>query len=391
MNSKELQKIFFKTFLITVAAMLVISLVSIGTYMLIIKGFTVEDEEEGAEIGNEVSMISDIRLGSTYYNIIYSANETDKRIEDLAVEIFNSKTGNLDIITIPVKTEYTISEDLFERLSAVSPQMPQMIKLENIPEYFSIPDCYQYGQLILEDMLGVKLSFYTKITNTVFSDYLKAEERDMYLTDAKKYTFDMLTMSSYLKNEIMDEEITQDNITAYLTRLGTKFASNLTTSNKYLYKDAYLKVALDKVYYWHVPGTFSDDKSTFEMDEAQSRLLIKSIEKNVAYTQTQEEYNSLMEKTLNSSSKDLNIRVLNGADYAGQAGKYKNILKEDGYKVVSIGDNDEVLEGTKIITKDSNTGYDLLKYFNNATVEKGTVPEGVDILIIVGKADIVTD
>ena len=51
----------------------------------------------------------------------------------------------------------------------------------------------------------------------------------MYLTDAKKYTFDMLTMSSYLKNEIMDEEITQDNITAYLTRLGTKFTSNLTT------------------------------------------------------------------------------------------------------------------------------------------------------------------
>lgn len=391
MKNKELQKIFFKTFLITVVSMVTISLIGIGTYTLIIKGFTVEEEEEESYSGKEVSMISDVKLGSTYLNLIYSADESGKRIDNMAVEVFNSKTGNLDIVTIPVNTQYTISDSLYKRLSAVSPQLPQVIKMENILEYFDQGDAYQYGQLIVEDMLGVELSFYTKITNTIFGDYLESEEKDIYSPDGKKYTFSVLCFSTHFKNDIMESEIDSDNITAYLTQISSEVTSNLTNSNRLSYKDAYLKVALDKVYYWHAIGTMNKDKSEFAIDTTQTKMLFDNIMENMTYTQTQEEYNNLMEKTMNSSSKDLNIRVLNGADYAGQAGKYKNLLKEEGYNVVSIGDNDEPLDITNIITREANTGYDLLKYFDNAVIEKGEVPEGVDILVIVGKADIITE
>ena len=391
MNNKELQKVFFKTFLITVISMLVISFISIGTYTLIIKGFAVEDDNKDGFAGKEVSMISDVRLGSSYLNLIYSADEDNKKIEDVAIEVFNSKTGNVDIITIPAGTEYTMSDALYKRLSAVSPQMPQVIKLANVLDYFQLPEAYQYGQLIVEDMLGVEISFYTKITNTVFEDFLTSEQRDIYSPDGKKYTFSVLCMSSKLKNDIVAAEIDEDSITSFLTKMSSKVSSNLTNSNRLSYKDAYLKVALDKVYYWHAIGTASEDGKAFAIDATQTKVLIDNIKKNSAYTQTQEEYNNLMEKTLNSSSKDLKIRVLNGADYAGQAGKYKNLLKEAGYNVVSVGDNDEVLNASKIVTKDANTGYDLLKYFDNATIEKGTVPEGIDILVIVGKADIITE
>lgn len=391
MKNKELQKIFFKTFLITVLSMLVLSFVSIGTYALIIKGFTVEEEKQQEVGGKEVSMISDVRLGSTYLNLIYSSNEADKVIENMAIEVFNSNTGNLDIVTLPANTEYTMSDTLYKRLSAVNPQIPQVIKLGNILQYFDAPEAYQYGQVIVEDMLGMELSFYTKITNTVFGDYLETKEMDIYTSDAKKHTYSVLCMSSYIKNDIMDSNIDEDNITAFLTKISSAVSSNFTSSNRLSYKDAYLKVALDKVYYWHAIGKINTDKSTFSIDTKQTTAVIKGIIKNSAYTQTQEEYNNLMEKTMNSSSKDLNIRVLNGADYAGQAGKYKNLLKEAGYKVVSVGDNDTVLESSKIITKDANTGYDLLKYFDNADIEKGSVPEGIDILVIVGKADIIKE
>ncbi len=390
MNNKELQKIFFKTFLITVISMVAISLISIGTYTLVVKAFAVEEEQIEEGNAKEVSMISDIRLGSTYLNLIYSVDEENKLIENIAIEVFNSKTGNLDFVTIPSNTEYTMSDTLYKRLSAVNPQIPQVIKLANIMEYFEVMESYQYGQLIIEDMLGLKLSFYTKITSTVFEDYLVSEERDMYSKDGKKYTYPTLCMSSVLKDEITQAEVTADNITAFLTQISSSVTSNLTNSNRLTYKDAYLKVALDKVYYWHAFGKISTDNSVFTIDAGQTKSLIEQIKKNSTYTQTQEEYNALMEKTMNSSSKDLKIRVLNGADYAGQAGKYKNILKEAGYNVVSIGDNDEVLSASKIITREANTGYDLLKFFDNATIEKGEVPEGVDILIIVGKADIVT-
>ena len=189
----------------------------------------------------------------------------------------------------------------------------------------------------------------------------------------------------------MEKEIDSDSITAYLTQISSSVTSNLTNSNRLSYKDAYLKVALDKVYYWHIIGKMNEDKSEFTIDKTQTKMLFDNIKKNSAYTQTQEEYNNIMEKTMNSSSKDLNIRVLNGADYAGQAGKYKNLLKAEGYKIASIGDNDVALDSTKIITKNANTGYDLLKFFDNATIEKGQVPEGIDILIIVGKADIIKE
>ena len=391
MNSKELQKIFFKTFLITVVSMVTISLIAIGTYVLIIKGFTVEESEEEGYVGNEVSMISDVKLGSTYLNLVYSVDESNMHVENMAVEVFNSKTGNLDIVTIPVTTQHTISDSLYKRLSAVNPQLPQVVKMGNVLEYFQGQDAYQYGQLIVQDMLGVKLSFYTKITNTVFEDYLASEERNIYSPDGKKYTFSVLCLSNRLKNEIMESEIDSDNITAYLTKISSSVTSNLTNSNRLSYKEAYLKVALDKVYYWHAIGTMNSEKSEFAIDTTQTKMLFDDIMKNMAYTQTQEEYNNLMEKTMNSSSKDLNIRVLNGADYAGQAGKYKNLLKGEGYKIASIGDNDVPLDTSKIITREANTGYDLLKYFDNATIEKGEVPEGIDILIIVGKADIITE
>ena len=247
MNNKELQKIFFKTFLITVVSMVAISLIGIGAYSLIIKGFTVEDENNELYGGTPVSMISDVRLGSTYLNLIYGADEENKSIEKVAVEVFNSKTGNLDIVTIPANTEYTMSDALYKRLSAANPNVPQVIKLENILKYYDAPDAYQYGQLIVEDMLGTKLSFYTKITNTVFTDFLASEERDVFSQDGKKYTFSVLCLSSALKNDIAAEEIDEDSITAFLTKISAKVTSNLTNSNRLSYKDAYLKVALDKV------------------------------------------------------------------------------------------------------------------------------------------------
>ena len=48
---------------------------------------------------------------------------------------------------------------------------------------------------------------------------------------------------------------------------------------------------------------------------------------------------------------------------------------------------DEILTDTRILVREDETGYDLLSYFQNASIETAELPEGIDIEIILGTAD----
>ncbi len=88
------------------------------------------------------------------------------------------------------------------------------------------------------------------------------------------------------------------------------------------------------------------------------------------------------------SSVGHSIEVLNSTDVAGVAKKWQEDLNGKGFTVSNVGNYEtEALTSTKIIVSQEGMGQDLVGYFQNATVEVGTISSGVEIQIIIGTED----
>lgn len=88
------------------------------------------------------------------------------------------------------------------------------------------------------------------------------------------------------------------------------------------------------------------------------------------------------------SSVGHSIEVLNSTDTAGVAAGWQERLNGEGFTVSQIGNYEtETLTSTKIIVSQEGMGQDLVSYFQNATVEVGTISSGVEIQIIIGTED----
>lgn len=88
------------------------------------------------------------------------------------------------------------------------------------------------------------------------------------------------------------------------------------------------------------------------------------------------------------SSVGHKIEILNSTDVAGVAAKWQGTLQSAGFTVDTIGNYEtETLTSTRIIVSEEGMGQDLVSYFQNASVEVGTISSGAEIQIIVGTED----
>lgn len=99
---------------------------------------------------------------TTIQIIFYESNET-KELKEVVLEILNSTTNQLTYIEIPNNTKINVSSKLYQKLSAIYPEMPQYFQLERLETMFDEEKRYGYGQLILDDMLEIDSSYYSKI------------------------------------------------------------------------------------------------------------------------------------------------------------------------------------------------------------------------------------
>lgn len=90
-----------------------------------------------------------------------------------------------------------------------------------------------------------------------------------------------------------------------------------------------------------------------------------------------------------TNTKDATIQILNSTSVNGLAKKWQKKLNDDGYNVTDVTNYEggSMLESTKILVKDLSLGSELKQYFPTATIEKGDVPEGFDIVVILSSQD----
>ena len=408
MKKNSVAKVFFVSLLKSILFIIVLLAVGLTSYKVSYMVLSDDIGSIGASDGMIKSIIEEAQTDEISKNLIYVCNED--KITNIMLEICNTVTNNMDYVTIPVRTEYTIPTTMYQKLCTVSEEIPQIVRLGRLKSYFSQEeDAYGYGELIIEKMLGIKISYYTVLNQETYENhYTKTRVRVKFKQDVDEAsatpdvsgvvpTTQDVTVRQYVSilsdayiNQIKDLEGDQEKIAEYIKEQYERVDSNLTVYNKIGYVECYEKLNVDLYYYRGIPGTYNGKIFTIDTKAAKA-FLNKIINNTASYTKPQN-IRALPASTVsnknNKSSKNKNIIVLNGSRINGLASATKTKLEAEGFTVGDIGDyTDETLTRTRIIVKKDGIGKDLIGYFNEPELVTGEVQEGYDIEIILGTAD----
>lgn len=345
-------------------------------------------------------------------NLIYVVDDK-KNITHMMIEICNTTTGNMDYVTVPVKTDYIIPAKMYQKLCVVDEEIPQIVRISKLRKYFAdLEDeqAYGYAELIMEKMLGVDITYYTVISEELYESHyeeVKATTSFEKISTAsattetseeteekeqKGYTASVtmklsVASEAYLQ-QMADMNGDREKIVEYIKgqyAQEDKVQSNLTVYSKIAYIETYEKMNAEYYHYWGIPGTFNGN--IFTIDTSSASAFIKKLEENtVAYTEAQKLGKASKKKTI--SSKGKKILVLNGSKITGLATATQTELVNAGFTVPEVGDyTEEVLTQTRIIVTKDGMGQDLMSYFKDPEIVIGDVEEGYDIQIILGTVD----
>lgn len=337
-------------------------------------------DDKAAELIKE--LYGEVEVVDVSKNLIYCV-DGDNQIKAMVLEIFNTNTSNMDYITIPLKSQFTISNELYQKLCASGADAPQIIKLAKMDDYFSDETLYEYGVILLEDLLDIDINYYTAVGRDVFKQMFKQKTAPPVYNDegtviSSDVQWDL--RQSYIKeiSALKDEGELEEYIKGKLK----KCKSNLNTRSKLEYADKYQKVN-PKLIYTHSIYGIMENKS-FEIDIERTNALFNQILTNSSYTMEQRNTNTGAQP-VQRVSQGAAIQILNGSGITGLAAKYQTSLQNDGYTVAGIGNYTSQSEKTtRILVKEEGKGTDLLEYFEGASIETAQLPEGVDIEIILG-------
>lgn len=303
-------------------------------------------------------------------NLILGTESESGKIKKIVIEICNEQTGNIDYITVPNKLEFTMSYDLYKKLVTANADIPQIVRMDQIQKYFSGESLYQCAQLLLEDVMDIKFSYYTVIPTTVYSEMFVTEKGSGIQKWKKAYKTEM--------EALKDEKAYK----SFFGKYYEKVHSNLAEKEKYKYIDTYLKAVPKQVAFNIVSGEKAGNSFTLSVEE--TNFLIHKILKNAAYT----EINQKEKEKKEMSSVGLAIEILNSTKINGLASSMQEKLVKKGFNIAGVGNySGATLEHTKIIVKEKGVGEDLLPYFNDAQVEVGELSQNIDIRIIIGSED----
>ncbi len=413
MKKNNVVKVFFISLLKSILFIIILLVTGFASYKISYTILSDNGGNIGTSKGDIADIIEDAQTDEVSRNLIYVCN--GDRITNLMLEICNTKTNNMDYITIPVRTEYTIPTTMYQKLCTVNQEIPQIIRIGRIKTYFANnDDAFGYGELIIEKMLGIKISYYTVLDQETYKSHyarkrvrvrFKPEEGTVTATPAPDGTVPevqyirvpqriSVASSTYI-NQLKDINGDQEKIAEYIKEQYERVESNLTVYNKIGYIECYEKMNVDYFHYWGIPGMYNG--KVFSVDTKAAKSFLNKLADNTAsYTEPQENSSvSAVSKNKNrnknsksKSSKGLNIIVLNGSRINGLASATQTKLNADGFSVNQIGDyTDETLTHTRIIVKENGLGNDLAGYFTDPEIVTGNVQEGFDIEIILGTAD----
>lgn len=359
-------------------------------------------------------IIGEAQLDDIAKNLIYVWDGEKEKVSACVLEIFDTQNNTLKYVTIPSTTEITISTELYQKLSSVESEAPQILKLSKLRSYFDEEKAYDYGVLLLEDYFDIDISYYTAMGKSEFQQKFKGVKKKIsfkrklaeplptvspnYGGEAAEVS-DTVTVQAKVKVQQLREEYiaelaeydTEEKLTAYIQEEYKKLESNMDVIGKIGYVESFLKLDVTQAKFKCIPGEYVGKTFIPELDKC------KKMFKKLLSTGNDEDDEITTEDVSNSTeptasgpdvSVGKSIVILNASQVSGLAAKYKELLTADGFTITQIGNyTDEVLTNTRITVREEGIGTDLLGYFADAEISVGELPYGTDIQVLLGTAD----
>lgn len=160
---------FFKRLAISLFWMVLLFLAAFGSYHLTYYYLEYRGgyDQASQELISSLTH-TDEDIPEVFRNVIYGVDETTGQISQILLEIFDTKKSRLSYITIPEDMKLEISADLYRKFYAIHREIPQIVSMENLQEYFKGNEIYEYGNAIIGDVLGMDITCYTTLGQDEF-------------------------------------------------------------------------------------------------------------------------------------------------------------------------------------------------------------------------------
>lgn len=357
-------KIVMRTFLKTMGVILLLLGVGIGSYFLTMLYLRTTERDERSK---KYEHVIDINVGTESSNLIYSVDTKSKKVKAIVLELFDKETGNLDYITFPVNTQISLSKAKYEEYLKINSQIPQIVTLGDINQYFSGDVAYEYGILLLQEELKADIGYFTAMDSVEFNK--RFDNKDGIYKPSQEY----LEAAAQNKDEA--------SMKKFIEKEWDSVVSDITLSQKQTYAAGFLKVKLKCIRAHKAYAEELKEKAT--LDGEKTKKMINRIWESRERTEKADESDA---KNGIEKIKSKGIQITNGSNINGLAASFKGRLEADGLRVLGVGDFSGTQQTKTVIYAKKKEWADCLKpYFRKPSVQESqTLTNGADIEVILG-------
>ena len=265
---KSARKMFAIGFLKSLLFFILFAIVSITGYKLVMHFYGIGNADiiEAISPAQKKDTLTEARIDVISKHLIYSVDEETGDIKKLVLEIYNCERRMLYYITIPIKTQLTLSDSLHRELILIKPSIPGFLKLSAITGYLPKDIAYEYGVLMIEEQLNLQISYYTVVPQSIYEAVFETESINQKTirqqSTENTYPREMFS-EDYLKH--LHTIKTETQLREYIEELYTKIKSNLSFEAKLNYMESYLNTPGENISFEVIAGV--DSNSAYTIDE----------------------------------------------------------------------------------------------------------------------------
>jgi len=260
---EDARGIFARRFLKSMVFVLIFFGIGVISYQTVIRLWSVPEAQVVTPVQKEEPKKEQITVPSIddiSKNLIYVVNSDTGEFEHLLLEIFHCEEKRMKYITIPIRTQITLSEALYQKLTLVHPAIPQVMKLSAVNKYFDKDVMFEYSVLIVQELLGIEISYYTVIPDDIYNTMFTSKE------------YSQSVFSNEFK-EFLRSIKTAEELRAYIEDIYPKLISNLTLFEKMNYFESYLQTPLNRITFDLING--NDKNSAYYIDRTLAKKQIE--------------------------------------------------------------------------------------------------------------------
>ncbi len=278
---KKAGKLFLNNLFKSFIVITLLLLVGVLSYHTVFKLFHIPQEEEKAALrpASDPVNITTATIDDVSKNLIYCVDDNGD-VTRLLLEVFNCEERKLKYFTIPTQTRITMSDELYRELILINPSVPQIMKLSGITKHFPEEASYEYGVLLIEELLDIKLSYYTVVPSDLYESVFVAEEA-FRIAEAEPGSYQGAEAGAYPR-EVFSEEFvteihnmkTEEELKSYLEATYESVISNLSFEGKMNYFDSYLKLTAGNITFEVIAGENTNSAYVIDRSGAAKQIAL---------------------------------------------------------------------------------------------------------------------